>query len=132
MIADTLSHAPRYAALHPAFAHAFAWLTAFDAAAPDGNHPIGMGCEARVMSYVTGPAESRRWESHRRYIDIQFVVKGRERMDAANIGMLRGATPYDDANDVLSPRVPVAITNGVVSKIAAINDAVTHMIGVFI
>jgi len=40
--------------------------------------------------------------------------------------------PADDANDVLSSRVPVAITNGVVSRIAAVNDAVTHMIGVFI
>ncbi|MBI3504262.1 MAG: YhcH/YjgK/YiaL family protein [Proteobacteria bacterium] len=101
MIADTLAGASRYAALHPAFTHAFAWLGAFDAAIPDGNHPIGLGCEARVMSYRTAPAESRRWESHRRYIDIQCVVRGRERMDVANVASLTGATPYDDANDVL-------------------------------
>jgi biofilm protein TabA len=101
MIADTLAVASRYAALHPAFAHAFAWLAAFDDAMADGNRPIGLGCEARVMTYRTAPAESRRWESHRRYIDIQYVVLGRERMDVVNVGSLTGATPYDDANDVL-------------------------------
>ncbi len=101
MIADTLVNAPLYAGLHPAFAHAFAWLAAFDPATPDGNHPIGHGCEARVMSYRTAGADTKRWESHRRYIDIQYVVSGRERMDVAHISSLAGATPYDDANDVL-------------------------------
>lgn len=101
MISDHGSAAPRYAPLHPAFAHCLARLAAFDPSIPDGNHDIGMGCEARVMSYVTEPAEQRKWESHRRFIDIQWVVSGAERMDVAPIHSLSGATPYDDANDVL-------------------------------
>ncbi len=101
MIYDSAASTARCASLHPAFAHCLAWLAAFDPATPDGNHDIGLGCEARVMSYVTEPAEQRKWESHRRFIDIQWVVSGAERMDVANIAALEGATPYDDANDVL-------------------------------
>lgn len=101
MICDHIANAPQYASLHPAFAHCFRWLAAFDGATPDGNHDIGMGCEARVMSYVTEPAEQRKWESHRRCIDIQWVVSGTERMEVAHIAALDGATPYDEGNDVL-------------------------------
>lgn len=99
MIADTLTNASRYAALHPAFAHAFAWLAAFDPAVGDGNHDIGHGCEARVMTYRTSPGE-RKWESHRRMIDIQFVVRGRERVEVAAAASLGAATAYDPVNDV--------------------------------
>jgi biofilm protein TabA len=100
MICDHIANAPQYASLHPAFAHCFRWLAAFDGATPDGNHDIGMGCEARVMSYATEPAEQRKWESHRRFIDIQWVVSGAERMEVAHIAALEGATPYDEGNDV--------------------------------
>jgi biofilm protein TabA len=100
MIADTLYHAGRYTALHPAFAGAFAYLGSFDLQSADGNYPLAGGCEARVMSYRTEPAANRRWESHRRYIDIQCVIAGRERMDVADIVSLSDATPFDDSNDV--------------------------------
>jgi biofilm protein TabA len=100
MIFDDLRHAHRYASLHPAFATAFAYLEAFDGKTPDGSHALALGCEARVMSYRTEAAETRRWESHRRFIDIQFVVSGRERMQVAEVGSLHDATTYDAANDV--------------------------------
>jgi biofilm protein TabA len=100
MIFDDLRHAHRFTSLHPAFATAFDYLESFDANTPDGNHALALGCEARVMSYRTEPAEERRWESHRRCIDIQYVVGGRERMQVAEIGSLNDGTPYDEANDV--------------------------------
>ena len=101
MIFDQLRHAPFYHRLHPAFAEAFAYLEAFDPAVPDGNYPLAGGCEARVMSYATEPASQKRWESHRRFIDIQFVVSGREAMQVADIGALVHPTAYDEALDVL-------------------------------
>lgn len=100
MIFDVLRNANHYAPLHPAFAAAFEYLASFDPGTPDGNHAIGLGCEARVMSYRTEPAENRRWESHVRFIDIQYVVSGRERIEAAEVRSLSEATPYDPANDV--------------------------------
>ncbi len=101
MIVDLLRRANHYAPLHPSFAAAFSYLASFDVTTPDGIYPLVGGCEARVMSYRTEPTANRRWESHRRYIDIQCVIAGRERMDVADIVALGDATPYDDNNDVL-------------------------------
>lgn len=101
MIHDTLANAARYAESHTAFADAFAWLSTFDESLADGTHPLSAGCEARVMSYTTGAEEEKRWESHRRFIDIQYMLHGDERMDVSPIAGLGDATPYDDANDVL-------------------------------
>ncbi len=117
MIFDHLGRAAHYTALHPAFADALAWLAAFDPATPDGNYAIANGCEARIMTYRTEPAEQKRWESHRRFIDIQFMVAGRERMDVAEISTLHGATTYDEANDVLFyDHAPAGVTGAVVKQ----------------
>jgi YhcH/YjgK/YiaL family protein len=40
------------------------------------------------------------FESHRKCIDIQFVLSGEERIDVVPIGNLRVEHPYDDAKDV--------------------------------
>ena len=40
---------------------------------------------ALVQEYQTRPAEQGLWEAHRRYIDVQYIVSGRERMGVANI-----------------------------------------------
>ena len=52
------------------------------------------------MSYLTEPAEQRKWESHRRYLDIQYLVSGLECIPVAPVGALPVATPYDDEQDV--------------------------------
>ena len=40
---------------------------------------------AKVASYATEPAEKRRPERHEKYIDIQCMVKGRERIGTGSI-----------------------------------------------
>jgi biofilm protein TabA len=101
MIADRLTNAPLHHGVHPNFARAFAYLQRFDPATVDGVYPLGDGSEARVQRYHTRPIEERKWESHRTYIDIQYLVSGEESMLHAEISALHGATPYDDANDVI-------------------------------
>jgi YhcH/YjgK/YiaL family protein len=103
MIADTLDNAARYRDLHPHLAAAFDYLRAFDPATPDGKYPIdGDRVYAQVQSYATKPAAEKKWESHRRYLDVQYVVSGRERMTVAPLAALAGATPYNDAKDVIN------------------------------
>lgn len=103
MILDSLACADRYAALHPLFARAFAWLRDTDLAglAP-GRHAIG---DAGLFALVEdGPARSRadaKLECHRRHIDIQLVLAGVDEMgwralaDCAN-----PATDYDEKRDI--------------------------------
>ena len=102
MILTTLDEADRYAALGPGIAAALAWLRAFDPATPDGRHPVeGDAVFALVSSYHTGPALERRFESHRRHLDVQYVASGAERILHLPADGLTVETPYSEADDVV-------------------------------
>jgi biofilm protein TabA len=46
---------------------------------PDGRVEIdGDKCFALVQSYTTAKPELKRWETHNVYLDIQYVITGRE------------------------------------------------------
>lgn len=80
MIFDHIDQADRYAGLHPLFAQAFAFLRATDLAAlPPGRTELDG--DRLFISVDHKPGRGRagaRLESHRKYIDIQVTVAGRE------------------------------------------------------
>jgi biofilm protein TabA len=79
MILDTLDHARRYEALNPRFALAFDFLRQFDGSQALGRHDLdGDHCFALVQTYETKPLEKAKFEAHRRYIDVQYLHRGRE------------------------------------------------------
>jgi YhcH/YjgK/YiaL family protein len=53
-----------------------------------------------VQDYSTKDVLDAKLEAHRRYIDLQFLVKGNEIMDCINIVNLSELTDYDEANDI--------------------------------
>ena len=66
-----------------------------------GRHDLdGDRLFALVQEYTTLTAEQCVWESHRRYIDVQFVATGAERMGYAILSQMREREPYDGARDV--------------------------------
>lgn len=107
MIADTLSNAHLYENLSPRIALAFDYLRGTDLArAPVGTCEIdGRRVYAMIQEYATLPRRQGTWEAHRRYIDLQYVVSGSERIGYARLGRLRPGV-YDPAKDV----VPLAGT----------------------
>ena len=78
MILEHLDSAERYAPLHPGFPAAFEFLRRKDLAdLSAGRHPIdGERLYALVVQQDGRDREKARLEIHRRYIDIQFIVKG--------------------------------------------------------
>lgn len=101
MILTTLAEADGIAALHPGFAAVVEWLRAFDPALADGRHDIaGDDVFALVSTYDTGPATEKRFETHRVYIDLQYVASGAERILHTPATGLEVETPYDDAKDI--------------------------------
>lgn len=42
-----------------------------------------------VQEYDTKPAEHGIWEAHRRYIDVQYLVSGHERMGFAHLSVMQ-------------------------------------------
>ncbi len=65
-----------------------------------GRYDIdGDDCFAIVQRYQTRPVQECIWESHRRYIDIQFVVSGIERIGHAPQSQMTVHTPYSAETD---------------------------------
>lgn len=103
MILDHLRNASLYRGLGPNFARAFDFLAGPEwRSLPDGRHEIdGQRLIALPQSYTTRPREKGRWEAHRRYADIQLIVRGREMMGFAPLDQLAVEQPYDPATDCL-------------------------------
>lgn len=119
MILDSLSRWRRYAPLHPRLALGFAFLEQLPADAPLGRHDIdGDAVYALVQRYPTRPEAETRLEAHRRYIDIQYLVAGREVIHWAALADLAEVTrPYDAVTDVafyaaVADMVPVRLRAG--------------------
>jgi YhcH/YjgK/YiaL family protein len=102
MILDSIANREIYEPLGRRFAAGLNWLSTFDAALGDGRIAIdGDDLFALVQSYATTPGSEKRFESHRRYADIQFVASGRERILHTDTDALTVRTEYDSQSDIL-------------------------------
>lgn len=54
---------------------------------------------AMFQRYNTEPASERFYEAHQRYVDIQYLVSGREIIRVRNTGGLTSRDAYDEAGD---------------------------------
>ena len=102
MILDRIDNSHLYYALHSKFKQAFDHCREIDVnAIPVGRYEInGEKIYAMVQQYNTKPEDQGIWEAHRRYIDLQYVVQGCERIGYANIGHLTQGE-YVESRDFL-------------------------------
>jgi biofilm protein TabA len=86
MILDALECADRYTEMHPSFAAAFAFLRSIRGRTlTPGRHEIDGDRVFALISADQGKsAADARLEAHRKHIDIQYVVSGRENMGWRN------------------------------------------------
>lgn len=101
MVVDHISNAERYAVFGPLFKQAFDFLRGNDLdAIGKGRHDLaGDALFAMVQAYDTKPMSEGFWEAHRRYIDLQFIVKGAERIGYAPLHHMR-LESRDDKRDL--------------------------------
>lgn len=66
-----------------------------------GRYEIEEGVYANVDEYLTKSHEICYLEAHKRYADIQLLLKGEERIDFVSIDDLSVKTPYDEKRDVM-------------------------------
>jgi len=81
---------------------AFAYIKNTDLASLEpGDHPIvGEDVFARITNGPLKNIDSSKWEAHKNYIDIHYVITGREKI---GIGSLSSATiiePYNSKRDI--------------------------------
>ncbi|WP_442794979.1 YhcH/YjgK/YiaL family protein [Pelobium manganitolerans] len=66
-----------------------------------GKYPIdGDEVFASVTEVVDKPFVETKWESHRKYIDLQYVISGKEKIGEASFENQKVTRPYDAPKDV--------------------------------
>ncbi len=103
MIYDRLNNKEQYYTLHKHFKKAFEFLANTDLKnIEDGSYEIeGKAIYANVQSLQTKPVEEKKWEVHRRYIDIQYVISGEEKMGYGILEDFKEITEkYSEEKDV--------------------------------
>lgn len=104
MILDFLTRAERCVCLSPGIAAALRYLQTVDfTAVPDGKVEIdGPQLIANVARYQTRLPEQAVWESHRKYIDVQYIVRGKERIGYVPLENAPAVQrSYDETKDVI-------------------------------
>jgi YhcH/YjgK/YiaL family protein len=66
-----------------------------------GNHELtGKDLYAAVSEYSTKNDEDARFEAHRIYADIQYVIKGKEKIGIIPLDNTQTLVPYDQVKDI--------------------------------
>ena len=102
MVHDRLDRWRLHAAEGTRLSRAFAYLESIDPfAIPDGRVDVeGDAIFALHQQYDTRAVTDCRFESHRKYTDIQFVFEGEEGMGWEDVGRLAVLDPHDDEKDI--------------------------------
>ncbi len=103
MIIDSLDNVKHYRSLSERLKKAFEFLeeTDFEQIEPGKYNVDGDEIFAIVSEYNTKEKPDARPEAHERYIDIQYVVKGKEYMGYALLEDQEPSVPYNPEKDVV-------------------------------
>ena len=100
MIKDKLINAKNYYNLSNNMQKGLAWLENTDLNnIEDGKYEIdGDNVYASVQTYET--KENAKYESHRKYIDIQCMIKGKEKIGVTDLSNCKTCIEYDSDRDL--------------------------------
>lgn len=103
MIFDHIKNSQSYAQMGPRMALALETLANTDwATVPEGRLDVKEDeVFALVQRYTSRPIEQGKWEAHRKYIDVQFVAAGQERIAFAQLDEMSVDQPYDEKRDCM-------------------------------
>lgn len=86
----------------PALLRALAWIRAMIPDHPDGIVELDDDTMyVNVHRYATQPREACAFESHRRYVDLQYCIAGGELIDYCRLDEVVQSRPYDERKDFL-------------------------------
>ncbi|MFV0365826.1 MAG: YhcH/YjgK/YiaL family protein [Mangrovibacterium sp.] len=67
-----------------------------------GKYPLVEGeLIANIQEYNSKEPENARWEAHRKFIDLQFVISGNEQMGVMPLAEAQNAGEYNAEKDVI-------------------------------
>jgi len=103
MVIDKLSNAKQYYGLSGRIEKSLKYLQSTDLEKLGiGKHEIdGKNIFVVVSEYDAKDIEQGKWEAHRNYLDIQYVVSGKEKIGYASIDEMKMIGEYNQDKDVL-------------------------------
>ena len=109
MITTTISLSEKYNYLSERFEKAYKFLQETDfSKLSQGKIEIdGENMFAEVQEYTTMPAEEYKFESHKKYFDIQYMAHGEEYFGYIPLKELEKDTGYDESRDLEFYKMPV-------------------------
>jgi YhcH/YjgK/YiaL family protein len=99
MIYDKLDNLNIYKNLSADLYEGLKFLQQIDPDITAGVHPINPKVKAIVSEYETKRQNEYGYEAHKKNIDIQFLLKGSEKIACLPIEKLQETKPYSDDND---------------------------------
>ncbi len=103
MIVDSLEHCTTSIPYHPRFGKAFAFLSRTDLAAlPEGKYPVeGDDLFVLIVKAKGKGASAAQLEVHRDFIDIQYVIGGKDTFGFAHLSQCTApVAPFDTEKDI--------------------------------
>ncbi|MFH1477370.1 MAG: YhcH/YjgK/YiaL family protein [Verrucomicrobiota bacterium] len=102
MIYDKTSNWQNYFPKNKIWQKVFAFVKKCSVDIEPGRYAIaGEDAYASVFSYATKPPKEGVYEAHRKQIDVQLLLKGRELVYATDIDGLAVKTEYNEAKDCI-------------------------------
>lgn len=100
MIKDKLKNSQTYYGISENLKKGFEWLKNNDLKAlPDGKYKIkNENIFANIQSYITKDAAP--YEAHKRYIDIQYMISGTEKVGVTDYTNCTTTEKYNEEKDV--------------------------------
>jgi YhcH/YjgK/YiaL family protein len=101
MILDQLKNAKIYLSIGEGISKALQYLgtTDFSNLEPGRYDIDGDNIYAVVSLYNTKPFSATKWEAHKKYIDVQYVVSGKEKMGSTSFDKVIPIEEYNKDND---------------------------------
>ncbi len=118
MIVDRFEQWPLYAGLDGPFVRAFHFIESLlpGDLSPRNIEVDGDKMYSFIAEYTTKSPEKALWESHKKYIDICYIISGREIMEWAPADFLKQKGDYDPEKDIIfydkTPGSPVGLSPG--------------------
>lgn len=99
MIYDNLLNIDLYKGLSPNIYEGLKFLREADATIDNGVDQINPRVKAIVSEYETKIENEYGYEAHKKFIDIQYTLKGQERVACLPLDKLTGTKPYSEEKD---------------------------------
>lgn len=103
MIFDQLKNAKLYFSFGERFQKAFEYLanTDFNSLEPGKYEIEGDNIYAIIQEYDTKPITAGKWEAHKKFADIQYIISGKEKMGYSHSNKMIVTQEYNHEKDVL-------------------------------